>query len=474
MAKFVKEDIDTLNAILTITVEKSDYESSFSKTLEKYRKDSHLKGFRKGKTPLSYIKKVYGEQVLLQEVNKVLQEQIQESLKDVEIFGEPIPNEDQEQIEFNPNKPEDYVFKFDLGLIPELEVKGVSKKSTYNSNRVEVSKKAIEEEFTNARKRFGKRSEAEDTIQEHDLVKVKAKESDGKKAKENGHEAEFSIAIDRAEDKLAKSLMKKKKGDSFPFNINDVEKDSERSIINKYVLGVAEDDDTIGDKFEGEIMEVSRVELAEVNQEFFDKQFGEGVVKSEKEANDKIRIDLNKAIQKNADAILFRDIQMELVEKNKFDLPEDFLKRWIKASNEKPVTDEQLDKEFPFFLEELRWSVIRGKLTKKFELKVTEEEIEAGFVNALKSYGGMPPGLDDSILKGYTQRLFQDKQAVQKQAEEIMGDKLFNAITGAVKLDETVVDEKEMEKIIKKANEEMEKENEIRRKAMNTEEVVEA
>ncbi len=476
MAKFVQQDIDALNAILTITVEPSDYEKEFKKTLEKYRKDSHLKGFRKGKTPMSYIRKVYGEQVLMQSVNKILQEQIEEALKEVEIFGEPIPNEDQAQVEFDPSALKEFEFKFDLGLIPDFEVKGVDKKDKYKANRINVSDKAIEDEFTNARKRFGQRTDAKEDIKEHDLVKVSAKEMDGKKVKEGGHEAEFSVAVDRAESKLAKALMKKKSGDTISFNINDVEKDSERSIINKYVLGVEEDNDTIGDNFEAEITEVSRVELAEVNQEFFDKQFGEGVVANEQEAKDKFKIDLNSSMQKNADALLFRDIQTELVKQNQFDMPEAFLKRWIKISNEKPVTDEQIEREFPFFLEELRWNVVRGKLTRKFDLKVTQEEIEAGFINALKNYGGMPMGLDDAVLKNYAQRMFQDQKAVQRQAEEIMGEKLFTAITAEVTLDETIVDEKKLETIVKKANEEMDKENEERRKAMNpeTEETVEA
>ncbi len=474
MAKFVKEEIDALNAILTITVDQSDYEKNFKKTLDKHRKESQLKGFRKGKTPLSYIKKIYGEQILMQEVNAILQEQLQAALKEIEIFGEPLPNLDQEPVNFDVNKLQDFVFKFDLGLIPDFKVKGIDKNSKYKANRVNASEKTIQEELTNARKRFGTRSDATDNIKTNDLVKVKAKELDGKKAKEGGHEAEFSIAVDRATDKLAKALAKKKIGDTISFDINDVEKESERSIINKYILGVEEDNDTIGDKFEAEILEVSRVELAELNQEFFDKHFGEGVVANEQEAIDKTKIDLNAQMQKNADAILFRDIQDKLVQKNNFDLPEAFLKRWIKASNEKPVTDEQIENEFPFFVEELRWSVIRGKMTKKFDLKVTEEEISAGFINALKSYGGLPPGLDESILKNYTQRLFQDKQAVQRQAEEIMGDKLFKAISEAVSLDETVVDEKELEKIIVKANKKMEEENEKRKKAIGAVETAEA
>lgn len=475
MAKIAREEIDALNQVLTITIEKSDYENSFNKTITKYRKDSNLKGFRKGSAPLSYIKKLFGKQVLAEEINKTLQEQMAEALKDTDIFGEPLPNESQERIDFDPNKLRDFEFKFDLGLVPEFETKGANKKTTYKGNRVRVSDKIVNEELLNARKRFGKRDIIEDgTIEDNDLVKVSAKELDGKKVKEDGHSCEFSIPVDKAADKLAKALKKKKKGDTVQLNIYDVEADSTKEIIRKYVLGIDENDESVGEMFECEITEVSRVELAELDQELFDKQFGKDNVTSEQEALDKLRIDISKSFQMNADAILFRDIQDKLVDKNDFPLPEAFLKRWIKSSNQKPVTDEQIEREFPLFAKELRWSVIKGKLIKKFELQVSEDEIRDGFVNALKNYGGMPMDLGDEILRGYTDRLLQDENAVRKQAEEIMGNKLFEAIKGAVKVDETEVDEKEMEEIIKAANKRLEEENAKIKAEMEAENSVEA
>lgn len=475
MAKILKEEVDALNQILTITIEKSDYENGFNKTINKYRRESNLKGFRKGKAPLSYIKKLFGQQALTDEINKTLQEQLGIALKDVNIFGDPIPNENQQQLDFDSNRLQDFEFKFDLGLVAEFDLKGVDKKTKYKGFRVKVSDKMVETELTNARKRFGNRSvEEEGTIEANDLVKVSAKEMDGKKVKEDGHNCEFSISVDMTADKLKKAIQKKKKGDTINLNIFDVEKDSSKEIVRKYVLGIEENDETVGEKFQCEITEVSRVELAEVNQEFFDKQFGEGNVSSEQEALDKFRIDISKQMQTNADAILFRDIQEKMIEKNEFPLPEAFLKRWIKTSNEKPVTDEQIEREFPIFSKELRWSVIKGKLIKKFELQVTEEEIQEGFMNAIRSYGGMPMGLDDEVLKKYAQNLFQDEKAVRRQAEEIMGGKLFDAVKDAVKVEEKEVDEKEIEKIVNEANKKMEEENAKYKAVVEEENTVEA
>ena len=297
---------------------------------------------------------------------------------------------------------------------------------------------------------------------------------DGDNVKEDGHTAEFSIPVDRSTDEVIKALTGKKKGDTVNLNVYNVEKDSSKEVVRKYILGIDETNETVGEMFSCEIIEVSRVELAELNQELFDKHFGAEVVASEEEALDKLRIDISKSFQQNADAILFRDIQEKLIVKNEFPLPEEFLKRWIKTSNEKPISEEQIEREFPVFAKELRWSVIKGKLIKKFELQVTEEEIEQGFINALKNYGGMPMDLGDEVLKGYAQRLFSDEKAVRRKAEEIMGNKLFGAVTAAVKVDETIVDEKEMEEIIKDANKKMEEENAKHAAAAKNEDAVEA
>ncbi len=476
MAKILREEVDSLNAILNITIEKADYINAFNSNIKKYQKESHLKGFRKGKVPTSYVRKVFGKQILAEEVNKTLYEQLNKALEGVDIFGEPLPNESQDPIVFNQFSLTDYEFKFDLGLIPEIEIEGVDENTSYSSTRVEASSEAIEKELENARKRFGERKEIEDNIEETDLVKVQAKELDeNQKVKEGGLEPSFSIAVDQTTQELKEILLSQKKGNTITLNVNDVEKDSDEGTIRKYVLGIEDDSVEVGDMFECEITEVTRVELAEVNQDFFDKLLGKDTATSEEEAKDKLKETISKSYQNSADALLFRDIQKELVEKNNFDLPESFLKRWIKASNEdKNITDEQIEREFPFFCEGLRWSVLRGKLIQQFELTVSKEEIEESFATAIRNYMGAYMPIDDEMLKGYVERMFKDEKAVREKAEEIMGGKLFDAITEKVSLDEKIVNEKEMEEIIKAANQKMEEENEERKKAIEADEAIDA
>ncbi len=467
MAKISKQEVDAINATLSITIEKSDYEKEFNKELKKYQGQSNIKGFRKGKTPMSYIKKMFGKDVLMNIVMGQLQQQVGEATKDMELFGQPIPADDSPIVDIAPTNMVDYDFKFELGLVPEFEIEGVEG-ATYDMYKVEVSDDALATEFENATKRFGERTLPEDGIEDKDLVKVLGKEMDGDAVKEGGHEAEFSIAVDRTKTKkLANELKKLKKGDTIQLNVKNVEKDYDKDKIRKYILGIEDEATVVGDMFECEIIEVSRIAPAEMNQELFDKLFPGGEVTSEEEAKAKLKESLNDSLQKNADALLFRDVQKNVVEKNQFDIPETFLKKWIKVSNEKPISDEQLEKEFPFFAEELRWSVIRGKLIKKHELEVTEEEIRAKIGSALQAYGG---GLPPEFMAQYVNQMMQDENTVRKQAEEVMGDKLFEAIKETVTTKDEVVDEKQLEEIVKKVNEEIAKENEERKSEVVAEE----
>ncbi len=470
MAKIQKDAIDDLNVVVTISIDKSDYEGAYTKQLNKYRKQADLKGFRKGKAPLSFIRKIYGRQLLADEVNQVLQQQIGEALKDIEIFGQPIPNEAQGEVDFNPNKLEDYEFKFDLGLIPEFDLKGVNKKNKYNSYAVKISDETLNKEMDTARRRAGEQAEVDGELQEMDLVKVKAQELDGKKIKEGGNEAEFSFLIDDklADEKFKKQVLKKKKGDSIDINPFKLEKDADEKNVRKFMLGLEEDQET-GETYRCEIIEVTRIQPAEINQEFFDNAFGPGKITSEDEARDFFKETIEKYYQGSIDAILYRDVRDKLIDKNDFPVPENFLKRWIKFSNEQPIADEALEAEFPFFLKDLKWSVIRGKLLRQFDVKVTEDDLRAGFAKDLAQYyGGMQPGMEE-IFKSVIDRMLSDEKAVQEKADRIADEKLLTEFTGAVKMDLKEVSEDELTEIIKDANERINKENEERRAQLEPE-----
>ena len=456
MPKVVREDIDNLNAVLTVTLEKEDYESKFNSELSKYRKQAHMKGFRKGKTPLSVLKKMYGKSVLADVINEMLQKKLYGYLtgENINILGQPLPSDSQEPIDFELRELHDYTFKFDLGLAPEFEVKGVSPESTFEKMEVEVAEKMIDEELEAARKRFGERQFAEEDIQENDMIKLLAKELDGEEIKVDGVESEFSLLVSSISDEDAKKqLLGSNKGDSFRFNLYELEEDKEEKYVRKYFLNLSDDDEReVGQNFEVTVMEISRIEPAELNQEFFDKFFGEGEVSSEEEARGKISEQISKFYNGQSEALLFRDMQEKLMEINEMELPEEFLKRWMKATNEK-VSDEVIEKEFDKFTKNLQWSLIRSKLVKRFEIEVGNEEVLETLKNRVRSYfGGVAPGMEH-IIDSTAARLMEDEKQVEQAYDEVLSDRLYEAMAAEVTVTAKKVSLEEFEAEVAKARE---------------------
>ncbi len=456
MPKVVREDIDNLNAVLTVTLEKEDYEPKFKSELSKYQKQAHMKGFRKGKTPMSVLKKMYGKSVLADVINEMLQKELYGYLteEDIKILGQPLPSESQEPINFELKELDNYTFKFDLGLAPEFEVEGVGPENTFEKMEVEVSGEMIDEELEAARKRHGERKFIQEDIRENDMVKLSAKELDGDEIKEDGLESEFSLLVNSISDEEARQqLLGGKQGDTFRFNLFELEEDKDEKYVRKYFLELSDDDDReVGQHYEVTVKEVSRIEPAGLNQEFFDKFFGEEEVSSEEEAREKIRGQVEKFYNSQSEALLFRDMQEKLMELNKLELPESFLKRWMKASNEN-LTDEVIEKEYENFAQNLQWSLIRSKLVKRFDVKVEREEVLETLKNRVRSYfGGVAPGMEH-IIDSTAARLMEDEKQVEQAYDEVLSDKLYEALAAEVEIVPQKVSLEEFEAEVAKARE---------------------
>jgi len=170
-------EVGTLHSRLTITLEQDDYKPTYDKELKKYSKQAQMKGFRKGKVPMSAIKKMYGRGILAEVIDKKIQETIQNEIKDLSILGSPITSEEQEMLDFDIKDLQDYTFKFDIGLAPEIEVKGVSDQDKYEKYLVEVDDAMLEEGMMNMRKRMGTQEEIEAAVEEKDIVTLQITES---------------------------------------------------------------------------------------------------------------------------------------------------------------------------------------------------------------------------------------------------------------------------------------------------------
>ncbi len=455
MPKVISKDIDSVNAKLTVSIPVSDYKPAYEGELKKLRQKIDLKGFRKGKAPLGLVKKMYGEQVLMKLINELLDEEVNKFLqedKDTKYLGQPIPSEDSPVMEFNLKDLKDYEFKLDLGKAPDVELKGLDKKSKYSKYTIKIEKKIVDEGLEALAKRFGEEVEVDEPIKEGDRIRAIVTELDGKKAKEGGLVTSVVVLVDDMDEDIKKKVLKKKKGDTIK-NINIYKLDKQlttKEDIDEHLLGLEEGEE-VGENFDFTIDEVIRIKPAELNQELFDKAFGEGVVSSKKEAIEKIKEPLIAHFDRQADFIFAEEVREKLLKKNEFEMPVDFLKRWILMSDGK-MTEEELKEQLPVILESLRWDLIQSMIAKSADISVSHEEVEQDLIQKIEQYYGganLPEGILNSLLEG----ILKDENEYRRVVKGIYDAKVMGVIAEKVKIEDKPVSVEEFEKVIKAFNE---------------------
>lgn len=453
MPKIVREDIDNLNAVLSITLEKADYEPRLNSELQKYRQKASFKGFRKGKTPTKMVKKLMGKSVLSDIINELIQEELVNYLTkdEINILGQPLPAKDQQLLDFDLNDLQDYEFRFDLGLSPEFEVEGLSGETTLEKYVVNIPDEQVEEELQANRRRFGERVYPED-VQDGDFLKLSVKQLEEGSVKEDGIESEFSLLVESIADEAVKQeVIGKKLGDTLTLNLLTLEEDRDEAYVRKYYLNMTEDEEReIGQDYEATIEEISRIESAALDQDFFDKVFGEGEVSGEEEAREKIRKLIRSRYDREAEGLMFRDLQDLLMEKNQPELPDAFLKRWLVASNEN-VSEAEIEDAYEGFSKSLRWNLVRNKLLRRFELSVAQEEIIDAFRMRVLSYFGNSPYANADFVNSMAQRLMEDEKQVEQVREELLDDKLYEAMAAEITVQEVPIEIEAFEKVVQDA-----------------------
>ncbi|MDP4821691.1 MAG: trigger factor, partial [Saprospiraceae bacterium] len=431
MSIVAREDIDNLNTLITVTIEKADYTPKFERELSKQRDKAHMKGFRKGKTPVSVLKKMYGKPILADVINELLQEKLFEYLDEhkIQYLGQPLASEDQKSVDFNLQDLQDFEFVFELGLTPQFELNGLSKESIFKLQDVIIEDEVVQEEIDSARKQYGERVSAEDNIEEEDMLTFTAKEMAGDAPKEGGIETTFKILVSNIADPATKeTIMGIRVGDTLVVNIYELEEDKDADFVNRYLLNLeAGQEGPESPMFEISLADIVSVVPAEMDQAFFDKVFGEGQVSSEEEAKEKIRSEIASHYTKQAEALLFRDFQNFLMEANTLSLPDAFLKKWLLSSNEE-LNEDQLEREYPYFAKNLHWTLIRNKLADMFGIRVTRQEIVDQYKNRIRAYLGNMSSINDDMLNDIAQSVMKDEKEVEKISDEIFSDKLFDLI----------------------------------------------
>ncbi len=447
-----RKELAPFNEEITLTIHKDDFEKEFMDELRKYRQQASLKGFRKGKTPMSVIKRMFGKSLLGEIIQKKLEEGINNYLTENKIntLGQPIPSDDQKEKELDPSSLEDFTYKFEIGLSPEFEVQGLSKEDTFPKYVIKVPDEKIEEEMDRLRKRMGQYEEIEEgEIEAEDLIDLDAKELENGKVKPKGWDTYFSVSIDRlADDKLKSELIGKKKGYSVQVDLTNLEQNTDQKFINKHYLNLDEDEQKeIGNFFEGKVAKIRRMALAEMDEEFFKQAFGKDSVDNEEKARGEIEASYLDAYGKQADVLLFKDLQDHLLQKNTLELPEVFLKKWLLVSNPEVSTD-QVDSEFGPFKENLRWNLIRNKLINKYNIDIGVEQIKDVFKAQITSYFGANVDQNAPFVVETIDRMMQNKEQVEKVYQDLLFDQLYESMEGEITIDPKPIDLAEFEKLL--------------------------
>ena len=375
------EELGNLTAQVTITVPFSEYEKPVSEELKKYRKTASFKGFRPGKAPMSFIRKMYGQQVMANYMNKALQDAMMEYLEDKDIFGQPVPVDQVEN--FDLKSKEDYNFIFEIGYEPEFEL--IIPEESFDLEVIKSDDKYLERELRVMRNRLGEVTEdGEEVSSKNDVLKVKLQELEGDAIKEGGVTSDTYISVDLfADAALAEQVIGLKVGDTFDAKYNDLTKEFTEERIKKYILKLEQDADgnypEFNEMFRVEILSIRQVKLAELDQAFFDAALGKDEASNEEEFRAKFGERVVKYLQNEADARWFVKAQKAIIDAHSIGFPEAFLKKWLLFRNE-DKTEEEADKEMPEFLESLKWMMIKSKVQKTYELEI----IPGTLKNAIK------------------------------------------------------------------------------------------
>lgn len=432
----VRKGIDSSNAMLTISIEKADYSEKVEKTLRDYRKKANIPGFRPGMIPLNLLKKMYGRSIIADEINKLLSDELYNYIREnnINILGEPLPNEtEQQDIDFETQ--EDFEFVFDLGLAPEFEIQ-LNKRDKIHYYQITPGEDMIANQIKSYTGRYGKYEQAE-SAEEKDMVKGELIELADGQEKEGGikvKDAVLTPAYMKDEDSK-KLFVGAKTGDTITFNPakafeNEVEISSLLKISKEEAQNITSD-------FNFVIEGITRYIEAEVNQELFDKVYGEGVVTSEEEFKNKISESIRENLSQDSEYKFGIDARDAMLKKfDSLEFPDAFLKRWLMATN-KNLTEETLAADYPKMIADLKWQLIKDKLAKMNDIKVETEDVQEygrKIARAQFAQYGMV-GLDDSILDNYAQDLLKKEDTVKNIVEKVAENKVLEIIKGAVKID---------------------------------------
>lgn len=419
-----REQVDALNAIVKVAVAKEDYTEKVEKVLADYKKNASIPGFRKGAVPMSLIKKQYEKAVMADEVNKLLQESLNNYLVEekLDILGNPLPKVTED---FSWDA-EELTFEFELGLAPDFKV-DLSAKNSIIDYKIIADEALLDEQVERIQKQYGKLIPQEVVAEGNEVKGTFVNE-------EKGINNTTVVTSDIFKDKkAAKALVGKKIGDVVTFKTKGLFDDDHK--LMDYLKVNHDDVHGLDVEVQFTIEGIDAVEKAELNQELFDKLFGEGAVTSVEDLKAKIKEDAEAQFAQQADQKFLNDVTDFLIESTKFDLPAEFLKRWIQTVGETPLTPEQAEEEYAKSEKGLRYQLIENKIIAENDLQIQFEELKdftSGLIKRqMAQFGQLNPS--DEEVDGIVARVLSNQDEIKRVSDQVMSQKMLSLFKDKVK-----------------------------------------
>ncbi|HOZ76689.1 MAG TPA: trigger factor [Ferruginibacter sp.] len=427
MATVARENIGLLNDKITVKISKEDYLPAFEKKVKEYSKTANIPGFRKGNVPAGMVKKMYGTAIYTDEVLRTVEKELYSYLQteNPDIFAQPMALENGAP-KLDYANPAEYEFGFEIGLKPNFELAPV-KKAKLTLHKVTVTDEMVQEEVDRMQVKGGKMTEPEEVNSLDNVLNVQFTESDKDgNIVEGGISKENSVLLKYFSPALQKQLMGKKKDDSIVFQLSK-SFDKDKLDMMLHDLGLDKDDKEAAKKyFNLSIVKVGLVEKRELNEEFFKEVFPGAEVTTEADFRNKLREEIEQYWASQSRNQLHDQLYHYFLDETTMEFPATFLKRWLQSGGDKPKTAEEAEAEFPFFSNQLKWTLISDKLIKDNNLQVNTEDVKASMkAEVMRYFGGASLGEDQSWLDSYVERMMKDEKHVDTTYRRLITDKLF-------------------------------------------------
>lgn len=451
MATVSREKIGKLHDKVTVKLEKEDYVPSFEKSLKQYAKNINVPGFRKGMVPAGMVRKMYGQSIFTDEVLRTAGTKMEEYLKNekLQIFAQPMAMPENSAAGFDMNNPKEVDFSFEIGLKPEFEITTLGGKQELTRYRVVISDKLLDDEVTRLQRRFGNPEPQEKVSDKENIIYSTFQECDA-----DGNIAEGAAVIEDTElmDKLPVKIQEKIMGikpeDTVVIQPKADCTEEELPVFMKDSLKLPVED--AERHFVMTLTKVSMLQPHELNEELFNKVFQGAEIKDEAGFRDMLRAELGKEYDRMTRERLQNEMYEVLVHKTDIELPVDFLKRWLAEGSEERKSPEEVEKEFPTFDHQLRWTLISDKLLIDNNIEVTREEVMDDIRGRVLQYFGMGPDADVADtpwMDDYMVKVTKDEKTMDETYRRLLYDKLFTHLEGEFKIVDKEIDEESFFKL---------------------------